>query len=173
MSSSNDFTQPFGKGMITGAWLLLLGLLTLLFSHYLENENNPNQSPGTLTGEDGSKRVVLKMNRSGHYLASGQINNYPVVFLLDTGATDVAIPEKLAKSFNLQKGIEMQAQTANGITRTYMTILKHVSIGDIRLYGIRASILPGMKGNEVLLGMSFLKQLEMRQKDDLLTLIQN
>jgi aspartyl protease family protein len=173
LSSTNEFTKILGKGMITVAWLLLLGLLTLLFNNFLESENNPNQSPQTLSGNNGSKIVVLKRNRSGHYLANGKINDSPVVFLLDTGATDVALPEKLANRLGLQKGYEMQARTANGIAKSYMTILKHVSIGEIRLYGIRASILPGMKGNEVLLGMSFLKQLEMRQKGDSLSLIQN
>jgi len=173
MSSNNNFPRTLGKGMITFAWILLLGLLTLLFNNFLEHENNPNQSPATITGNTGTKEVVLKMNCAGHYVANGKINNYPVVFLLDTGATDVALPEKLANRLGLEKGYETRAQTANGITRTYMTLLKHVSIGEIRLHGIRASILPGMKGNQVLLGMSFLKQLEMRQKGDTLTLIQN
>ena len=113
------------------------------------------------------------MNRSGHYLANGKINGHPVVFLLDTGATDVALPEKLANRIGLEKGYESRAQTANGITKSYLTLLRDVSLGDIRLHGIRASILPGMKGNQVLLGMSFLKQLEMRQKGDTLTLVQH
>ncbi|NNJ92283.1 MAG: TIGR02281 family clan AA aspartic protease [Gammaproteobacteria bacterium] len=159
--------------MIAVAWLLLLGLLTLLFNNFLEQENNPNQSPTTTTSNTGTKEVVLKRNRAGHYLANGKINGHPVIFLLDTGATDVALPEKLANRLGLEKGYEARAQTANGIARSYMTLLKHASIGEIRLYGIRASILPGMKGNQVLLGMSFLKQLEMRQKGDTLTLIQN
>ena len=173
MAPHNEFPRKLGKGMMAIAWLLLLGLLTLLFNKFLEHENNPNQSPTTLTSHTGSKVVELKMNRAGHYLANGKINGYPVVFLLDTGATDVALPEKLANRLGLEKGYESRAQTANGITRSYLTLLKQVSLGEIHLYGIRASILPGMKGNQVLLGMSFLKQLEMRQKGDTLTLIQH
>jgi aspartyl protease family protein len=173
MSSNKHFPRTLGKGMIAAAWLILLGLLTLLFNNFLEQQNNPNQSPTTITSNTGTKEVVLKRNRAGHYLANGKINGHPVVFLLDTGATDVALPEKLADRIGLEKGYEARAQTANGIARSYMTLLKHVSIGEIRLYGIRASILPGMKSNQVLLGMSFLKQLEMRQKGDTLTLLQN
>ena len=173
VSSTNEYPHKLGKGMIAVAWLILLGLLTLLFNNFLEHENNPNQSPETLTDSSGAKVVELKMNRAGHYLANGKINGQPVVFLLDTGATDVALPGKLANRLGLKKGYEARAQTANGITRSYLTLLKDVSIGEIRLNGIRASILPGMKGNQVLLGMSFLKQLEMRQKGDTLTLIQH
>jgi aspartyl protease family protein len=173
MSSNNEYPRTLGKGMIAVAWLLLLGLLTLLFNNFLDYENNPNQSPATTTVNGGAKIVDLKMNRAGHYLANGKINGQPVVFLLDTGATDVALPEKLARRLGIDKGFETRAQTANGITRSYLTLLKQVSIGEIHLHGVRASILPGMKGNQVLLGMSFLKQLEMRQKGDTLTLIQN
>ena len=173
VSTNNEYPRTLGKGMITVAWLLLLGLLTLLFNNFLEHENNPNQSPATLTSSGGAKVVELKMNRAGHYVANGKINGYPVEFLLDTGATDVALGEKLAKRLGLEKGYETRAQTANGITRSYLTLLKQVSIGEINLNGIRASILPGMKMDQVLLGMSFLKQLELRQKDDTLTLIQH
>lgn len=173
MSTNNEYPHTLGKGMITVAWLLLLGLLTLLFNGFLEHENNPNQSPTTVTGSNGTKVVELKMNRAGHYVANGKIDGHPVVFLLDTGATDVALGETVANRLGLEKGYETRAQTANGITRSYLTLLKQVSIGEISLYGIRASILPGMKGNQVLLGMSFLKQLEMRQKGDRLTLIQH
>jgi len=173
VSTNNEYPRTLGKGMITVAWLLLLGLLTLLFNNFLDHENNPNQSPTTLTSNSGAKVVELKMNRAGHYVANGKINGQPVVFLLDTGATDVALGEKLANRLGLEKGLETRAQTANGITRSYLALLQQVSIGEISLNGIRASILPGMKTNQVLLGMSFLKQLEMRQKGDTLTLIQH
>jgi aspartyl protease family protein len=157
--------------MIAVAWIILLGLLTLLFSNYLDKQNNPNQSPLSLN-QQGRQQVVLERNRSGHYVVSGRINNSPVVFLVDTGATDVAVPEKLAERLHLQKGMANLSKTANGMARSYQTTLDNVSIGSIQLFDIRASILPGMSGDEVLLGMSFLKHLELRQKGNTLTLTQ-
>lgn len=156
--------------MIVAAWITLLGLLTLLFSKYLDFENNPNQSIESAENQNTRPVVVLKMNRSGHYLAPGKINHVPVRFLLDTGATDVAIPYKLAKKINLKKGPLSMSQTANGAVRSYSTKLDQISIGGIELRNIRASILPSMPGGEVLLGMSFLKHLEMIQKENTLTL---
>ncbi len=155
--------------MIAVAWLLLLGLLTILFSNYLEHQEHPNQSLET-SQFNQQNTVVLKMNRAGHYLAPGKINNVTVKFLLDTGATDVAIPEKLAKRIGLKKGSRTMSQTANGIVRSYSTVLDSISIGNIELNNIRASIFPGMPSGEVLLGMSFLKHLEMNQKGNTLTL---
>ena len=155
--------------MIAVAWILLLGLLTLLFSNYLDQQEYPNQSVETgLSSQNNT--VVLKMNRAGHYLAPGKINNVAVKFLLDTGATDVAIPEKLANRIGLKKGSRTMSQTANGIVRSYSTVLDSISIGNIELNNIRASIFPGMPSGEVLLGMSFLKHLEMIQKGNTLTL---
>ena len=99
-------------------------------------------------------------------LASGLINGYPVIFLLDTGATDVAIPEALADRLRLQRRRGGVSQTANGPVAVWQTVLDEVGLGSIRLNRIRASILPSMPADSpVLLGMSFLKQLEFTQKD--------
>ena len=62
------------------------------------------------------------------------------------------------------------SQTANGLVKSYSTMLDSVSIGNLELNNIRASVIPGMPGGEVLLGMSFLKHLEMVQKGNQLTL---
>ncbi len=153
------------------SWLMVLGLLTLVFARFLESEQNPNQSPQAFIAENDKKVVVLKMNRSGHYVASGKINQVPVEFLLDTGATDVAISEQLARKLNLEITGRTMSQTANGVVPSYRTMLDSVTIGNITLNNIRASIFSGLPGGEVLLGMSFLKQLEMVQKGKTLTLI--
>ena len=170
LSSPDKYQHKLGKGMIVFAWLLLLGILTMLFSNYLDHQQFPNQALESTVTNDGHQVVTLKMNRSGHYLAPGAINQLPVTFLLDTGATDVAVPERLAEKINLKKGAPTLSQTANGIVRSYATVLDRISIGGIEMYDIKATILPGMPGGEVLLGMSFLKHLEMVQKGNTLTL---
>jgi aspartyl protease family protein len=95
-----------------------------------------------------------------------------VTFLLDTGATDVAVPQRLAARLGLEKGHASRSRTANGVVTTWRTVLDEVGIGPVRLQDIRASILPSMAGSEVLLGMSFLKRLELVQKGESLTLRQ-
>jgi aspartyl protease family protein len=164
--------QGLGKGMIYVAWLFALGLLTLFFNHFLEKQQNPNQVLTTQYHKDGSREIQLKRNRNGHYVATGTINDQPVVFFLDTGATMVSIPEKIALRLNLQRGAKMRASTANGVITTYRTQLDKIALGEIELQNVRASINPHHNADEILLGMSFLKDLEFTQRGDILTLRQ-
>ena len=160
--------------MLILAWLGGLFLLTLLFQDFLETRQNPNAKPLVRIDEEGRREVVLERNGQGHYVASGQINGYPVVFLLDTGATDVALPETLANRLRLERRRGGISQTANGPVAVWQTQLDEVVLGSIRLNRVRASIVPSMpEDGPVLLGMSFLKQLEFAQKDRQLVLRQN
>ncbi|MDM8569590.1 TIGR02281 family clan AA aspartic protease [Thiotrichales bacterium HSG1] len=166
----NKSPQQLGKGMIYIAWLFVLFLLYLFFNDALEKQHNPNQS--ITSKKNGVREVVLQRNRYGHYVANGDINGQPVVFLLDTGATRVSIPESVANNLNLQKGVPLQANTANGVITTYSVTLNKVAIGPVELSAVRASINPNMLGDEILLGMSFLKHLELIQRGNTLTLRQ-
>jgi len=156
--------------MMILSWVLLLVLMSFLFSDILERQHNPNEQPVSLQDDQGNSQVVLKRNRAGHYVASGRINGHPVLFLLDTGATDVAISDELAQRLGLPRGRQMLSQTANGTVVSWQTRLAEVGLGDITLRDVSASILPGMTGHDVLLGMSFLKRLEWTQRGNQLTL---
>ena len=164
--------KRLGFGMMTAAWVLVLGLFTVYFSGFLEQQDNPNRGASGTTNEDGVREVTLRQNRGGHYVAIGKINARPVKFLLDTGATEVSIPGSLADDLDLEAGAAQRVQTANGTITTYATRLNRVDLGTIRLRDVRANINPHMNGDEVLLGMSFLKNLELVQKNKNLTLRQ-
>ncbi len=169
--SAEDEQKRMGKYMIIGMWVLLVVLLTLMFSNILERQYNPNQNLASQQGASGAE-VSLKRNKYGHYVASGLINGQPVVFMLDTGATDVAVPAQVADRLGLERGRKRIYQTAKGPAIAYATVLEQVSLGDIQVHNVRASINPHMNNEEVLLGMSFLKQLEFTQRGDTLTLRQ-
>ena len=164
-------THKLGRGMIITAWILLIVLLTLLFQSILDRQINPNRQPEGRIGLQGAREVELHRNKAGHYVASGYINGQPVTFLLDTGATDVALPASLADQLQLKRGPVSISQTANGQVKVWRTRLDEVKIGLISMQDVRATILPSMSG-DVLLGMSFLKRLELIQKGKVLTLRQ-
>ena len=64
-------------------------------------------------------------------------------------------------------------QTANGAAISYAAQLDSVSVGDIIMHNVSAGISPGFKGNEILLGMSFLKHIEFTQRGNTLILRQS
>lgn len=163
------FQEKIGKVMVILAWITLLVLLTFYFSKHLAHKKNPNQEL-TLLRENGNKTVVLERNHYGHYVANGKINNHPVTFLLDTGATHTSIPEKISQKIGLKRGRPTRALTANGSITVYSTRLASINLGGIQLQNIKASINPNMNGNEVLLGMSFLKKFKLLQEGNQLSI---
>lgn len=153
------------------AWLLFLAILFGAFDYLISQRLNPNQNIVT-TINGFQKEIVLQRNAYGHYVSSGTINGNDVTFLLDTGATDVAIPEGLAGKLGLIKGRAFYVKTANGNTRAYRTHLNSVALGELARYELNATILTNMSGDEVLLGMNFLKHFEIIQKGQTLTIRQ-
>jgi aspartyl protease family protein len=145
-------------------WLAAIALLVLftLGFRYLVPEQ-ARTLPGT--DEAGRAMVVLQRDRSGHYLAEGAINDQAVAFLVDTGATDVAISERLARQLGVEFGPRITVLTAAGPAQAWVTRLENVSVGGLRQYDVRATITPGL-GDQALLGMSFLKNYSIRQQGD-------
>lgn len=168
----DNHTKQIGKGMIIIAWVLIFAILIWFFGVLENNKRNPNQNVSTQVLGNGEKEVVLKSGSYGHYIANGKINNTKVTFLVDTGASYVSIPERVAKKVGLKKGAEMLVSTANGTVTVYATSLDEVSIGEIKLFDIKADINPHMDGDEILLGMSFLRDLSITHKGDQLTIRQ-
>lgn len=168
--SNDSSAQRWGKGMITLACVLLLGLLTWIFNGWVDEQRNPNQQVRVQINNEGAREVVLERNRQGHYVSAGNINGQPVEFFLDTGATLVSIPQRLAQRLGLEQGVPMQSETANGTVMTYATMLDSIELGGIVQRNVRANINPGQKGDDILLGMSFLKHLELTQRGNTLTL---
>ncbi len=171
MDDKSTSIDKMAKHMMTIAWIIGIAIATWMFASLEERQFNPNANPST-SKKNNLIVVELERNKWGHYVTSGIIDNKSVVFLVDTGATDVAIPAALEKVLNLKRGYEFQVVTANGLAKAYKTKINYLQIGQIVLTDVNASILPSMGGEEVLLGMTALKKLEFRQKGSQLILIQ-
>ena len=173
--NKRDFSSHAGMTMMVIAWILFLFILVGGFDYLITKRNNPNQDIVTneyYLANGLQKEIVLQRNAYGHYVTSGTINDTEVVFLLDTGATEIAVPEALANDIGLVKNQRIVVKTANGNARAYRTRIASVGIGDIKLYDLNATILTNMPGKEILLGMNFLKHLEITQKGRTLTIKQ-
>lgn len=160
-----------GVGLLFGllAWFALAGLMILAFQEQLGNLMNPNQSVQSVHTADAIE-VTLQQGRGGHYVANGTINEQSVTFMLDTGATQVAIPQRVADDLGLVRGREVRVNTANGVATAYTTEISSLGLGDIRLPDVEAHIVPGFESDAILLGMSALSRLDWSRSGSELTL---
>ncbi len=152
-----------GLLMIIAGWLLLAGLIWWVMSGALERRQNPNA--GLAEVVTPLSEVVLRRGQDGHYRAPGRINGHPVDFLVDTGATQVAIPLEQAKEMGLRAGQAFQAQTASGVTLAYATRLDSVSLGGLQARDVAGTLIANEGADEVLLGMSFLSRFDIAIRD--------
>ncbi len=128
-------------------------------------------SLGRGAGDGGSSRIVLPASSGGHFLAAGSINGRAVQFMVDTGATAIAISQAQADSIGLKylEGRRTMAQTANGPTSVYVINLSSVRVGEVQVYDVAAVVTPAPMSH-VLLGNSFLSRFQMRRDNDVMTL---
>ena len=139
--------------VVVAIWLALASSIYYLMDGLL----NPNKA--AVLGDD--RTVVLQRGPDGHYRAQAFINGKQVDVLVDTGATGVAISQKLADKLKLTSRTAIHTTTANGDTVTYMTRLATVKLGGVEAKDVAAVIAPGLQG-DVLLGMSFLGRMDVR-----------
>lgn len=131
-------------------------------------------APANLGGapsEGTGRQIVLTAESGGHFFTSGLINGHTVRFVVDTGATNVAMSEAEANRIGLQfkNGKLGFSNTANGVVVAHRVSLASVRIGDVQVYNVDATILPAPLPY-VLLGNSFLERFQMRRENDQLTL---
>jgi aspartyl protease family protein len=128
----------------------------------------------SVTGKSSgsSASAILYANSQGHYVSDCQINGASLKFILDTGATSVALNSGDAKFANIdyKRGEPMQVSTANGVVTAYRVTIATLKIGGITLNQVEASVLEGGSPPLVLLGMSALSRMDMKREDIALTL---
>jgi aspartyl protease family protein len=131
-------------------------------------------APANLGGtpsEGAGRQIVLTAESGGHFFTSGLINGHTVRFIVDTGATTIAIGEEEAKriGLNYRNGKPSFNNTANGVVVAHAVQLTSVRIADVEVYNVDATVLPAPLPY-VLLGNSFLDRFQLRRENSQLTL---
>jgi aspartyl protease family protein len=139
--------------IVSIVWLALAGGIYYLMDGML----NPNKA--NILGSGGT--VTLQRGMDGHYRAEALINGEKIDVLVDTGATGVAISQKVADKLHLKSQSAIRTSTANGDSVSYLTRLDSIKLGGVEARDVSALISPGLDG-EVLLGMSFLGRMDVR-----------
>ncbi len=125
------------------------------------------------SGADDAPAVRIWPNSHGMFTTVGNIDGLPVNFLVDTGATTVAMNAGQARRLGIEfrvDGTPTLVHTASGTARAWRVSLDRVQIGQIALTNVAAVVLDGTSPLQVLLGMSFLGRLDLRRENGALVL---
>ena len=146
-------------------WLALAGILAIGYSYRFELTDLVNRLGGEIvpyaavTTEDGAVRV--RAHRDGHFYIDSRVNGAPVRFLIDTGASLVALSPDDAERIGFepsQLNFSQRLHTAGGIVRAAPVVIRSLELGDIRLSNVRA-VVNGERLPHSLLGITALERL--------------
>lgn len=139
--------------------------------HTLRVGEAPSSIGGSGAGGARGSKVVLTAGSGGHFLTQGAINGRAAQFMVDTGATSVAMSVQDAERLGVdyRKGQLGRSSTANGVVNVYMVKLASVRIGEVEVYDVDGTVVPASMPY-ILLGNSFLTRFQMTRHNDQLVL---
>lgn len=125
------------------------------------------------TFEQPTSSMVQIVGRNNQFKTSGSINGRSVGFLVDTGATVVAMNKNHAASLglNYEKGSVAKVETAGGVISAYQVFVDSITVGGIKAVNVEVAVLEGDHPSDILLGMSFLQHVEIQKSEGLMTLV--
>lgn len=142
----------WGPLAIVAFWLVIMGALYAVMHRYLQPK------PVTITA---SGDLVIPKSRDGHFYATGSVNGRPVTFMVDTGASLVTVSAPFAHGAGIGAGVPTVFKTANGDLEGRIVSDVPVTLGPIRVSGVRVGVgLVGGDANDALLGQSFLSKFD-------------
>lgn len=125
---------------------------------------------GTFASAQATTVTINRVN--DRYRTTGSINDVPVSFLVDTGASIVAISSVQAQRLGLdtRAAEAISASTASGAVTALKLNAASVQVGDIRVQNVPVAVIPGEYPTDILLGMSFLRNVEISENAGLMML---
>ena len=131
-----------------------------------------NRRISTRFNKASSAEVRIASARGGHHITPGRINGHPVEFMVDTGATTVALNYLEAERLGIDflAGQEVQVSTANGKAKGFLVSLERVAVGNIELTQVEAIVSTSRSPEIILLGNSYLSRLNMAVEEGVLVL---
>jgi len=143
-----------------------------LIGHYLGQYEQPATTPsssvtpatvGNAPAPSGRRSVTIPQDARGHFQVGGQIDGRRVEFMVDTGASVVALSEREAGRLGIRPARDdftAQVKTANGVVKAAPVMLRSVDINGLVVRNVRALVVPGNALSENLLGLSYLTKLK-------------
>ncbi|TFZ00041.1 TIGR02281 family clan AA aspartic protease [Ramlibacter rhizophilus] len=128
-------------------------------------------SVGQGAGGPRGHRIVLTAGTHGHFTGVAAVNGRAIPFLLDTGASTVALgaPDAERAGLNYRAGRPVRVNTANGATQGWFLKLSSLRIGEVEAYEVDAIVVPHPMPH-MLLGNSFLTRFSMKRENEQMVL---
>ena len=126
--------------------------------------------PSQATAMSSDGRLVLARERDGHYRIDGTIDDQPLRFMIDTGATEIAVSQDFAQRLGYTHGDRVINRTANGTVEGYAFVARQLRVGPYAFQQVRVVALPVLEG-DALLGMRVLSGFDLQQSGDTLVLV--
>jgi clan AA aspartic protease (TIGR02281 family) len=144
-----------------GFFLVIGAILFVLFDRFgpYQSGRGYRPRPIEIISDAGA---VLDRTLDGHYYLSGRINGREVAFMVDTGASTVAIGDALARRLDLGPCRSRQYSTAAGTVSGCEAVATEVEVAGLRLRDVPVAVLPG--GDNILLGMNVLRHFRIEQQ---------
>jgi len=153
--------------------VLAAGIIPRYYTHtshdIAASANVVHPAPVTETASANSRSMTIRRSDNGHYNVAGAIDGRHMEFLIDTGATVIALRERDAASLGIHpaaRDYTALVATANGTVRGARVELTRVEIGPLTVYNVAALVLPDEALGQNLLGMSFLSRVRMNFDDN-------
>jgi aspartyl protease family protein len=157
-------THPTTRGRVSIAFLLFWIALAVVAYFGMDALVKPKVASVTVASEAGAE-IIIPRSRNGHYYVAGTINGHPTTFMVDTGATTVAIDPRVARAAGVPKGYPSTFNTASGQAQGEVVTKQSVSVGGLRLDEVSIAVIDGV-GEYGLLGQNVLRHLDVIQSGD-------
>lgn len=169
--NNNNQTNPNRLG---GVFLIIGWVISITLVSFLIHLAFYAPKPPTITEIHNGLQITINRSHDAHFRIPGKINDVEVVFLVDTGATTIAVSDNVAREAELPILNPVITQTAGGQSTGYFTSIESIEIGDAQFTDFTAIVIPEMQGADVLLGMNFLKNFNIKQdQQQMILTIQN
>lgn len=147
---------------ILAFWLVVMGLLYFGMKQFMA----PRGATVTSTGS-----LVIPRHNDGHFRVAGTVNGVPVNFMVDTGASLIAVTDAVAKKAGLTGGVPTTFRTPNGNREGRVTPSQSVTVRNLEVAGLRVGTgYTGESEDDALLGQNFLRQFDVEIKRDSMVL---
>jgi aspartyl protease family protein len=163
-TESND--KRLGATFLIVGWIIAIGLVVILVNFSLFGTKAP-----MISSSQVGTQITISRDYDSHFRLKGSVNGIPVTFLLDTGASSVAVSAQLAKRAGLKHKAELITETANGSAVGYYTVIDKIMLANVELNNVSAVIVPNMDSDQALLGMNVLQHFEITQTKETMLLL--